>query len=229
MFKRIILALALVLALTGCVNPSVNQSQQTPALTPAQASFNAAATHATYRWQTYAWSGHKWSAKANLLQHNEWGQSLDHPGKTLVVDTTGDIPASWFASHRNVIGVIFYVPGAGGSWKWPSVAGVKSLRAHGVKIGWVWEAGASAISGGYSAGQRAARTFLATAVVLEAPGVDRIGGAAVVEAFVDHYLAAASSAAWARYREGKAYDAEAEGRQVAVGMLHQLDVTLAAA
>lgn len=75
----------------------------------------------------------------------------------------------------------------------------------------------------------AARTFLATAVALEAPGVDRIGGGAVVEAFVDRYLAAASSAAWARYREGKTYDAEAEGRQVAVGMLHQLDVTLAAA
>ena len=25
-----------------------------------------------------------------------------------MVDTTGDIPASWFASHRNVIGVIFF-------------------------------------------------------------------------------------------------------------------------
>ena len=162
--KRIILALALVLALTGCAPkvPVVAPVVTPPDIVPAQqASFNAAATHVTYRWQTYAWSGHKWSAKANLLQHNEWGQSLHHPGKTLVVDTTGDIPASWFASHRNVIGVIFYVPGAGGSWKWPSVAGVKSLRAHNVKIGWVWEAGASAISGGRSAGIKAAKTFLA--------------------------------------------------------------------
>ena len=128
--KRFTLALALLLALTGCA-PKV--TPVTPVVAPqaettAQASFNAAATHATYRWQTYAWSGHKWSAKANLLQHNEWGQSLDHPGKTLVVDTTRDIPASWFAAHRNVTGVIFYVPGAGGSGKWPSRVNTASFQ-----------------------------------------------------------------------------------------------------
>ena len=166
--KRFILALALLLALTGCA-PKTAPVVVAPAETTAQAAYNAAATHVTYRWQTYAWSGHKWSTKANLLQHNEWGQSLNHPGKTLVVDTTGDIPASWFAAHRNVTGVIFYVPGAGGSGKWPSSAGVRSLRAHNVQIGWVWEAGATSMEGGYAAGVRAARQCLAIPKAYQVP------------------------------------------------------------
>ena len=191
--KRLILALILVAALTGCAPKMVPIAPVVApqAETTAQVAYTVAARHASLLWQTYAWSGHKWSSKSNLLQHNEWGKSIKVSGA--VLDSTNAVPASFMKVHK-VIGIVLYVPGAGGSWKWPSVAYVKSLHANRIKVGWVWEAGASAIMGGRPAGVRAAKTFLAMNKSYGVPAgspcyfacdFDAPGNSSAIHAFLD--------------------------------------------
>lgn len=72
----------------------------------------------------------------------------------------------------------------------------------------------------------AAQTFLATCDALEAPGIDQVGGAAIVEAFVARYCELAAEGAWTRYRQSTPYDVEAEAGQLAAGLLGQFDRVL---
>ena len=133
-----------------------------PSTSTVDAMYAAASKSASLVWQSWAGSRGRFSPKAAIEQHNEWGRDLAKvKAPQRGIDFTGNGPSvSWLKSNH-ISFVMFYVPGGGGSWKWPSASHVKAVRKAGIQIGWVFESTATRMRDGRSAGVHDAKVCLA--------------------------------------------------------------------
>ncbi|MDR3687612.1 MAG: DUF1906 domain-containing protein [Coriobacteriia bacterium] len=159
--KRIILALALVAALTGCapkaapVAPVVHPQ----AVTTATVLYGATNGLATGHWLTQAWSGGKVPANTNLYQLNSFGTNIAaaqrrYPGKPIVLDHTSPVDPLWLHSHG--YGIIRYI--ATSPWKCMTFTELRGYVKAGVPVGVVYESTAARALSGRSAGVSDAKT-----------------------------------------------------------------------